>query len=85
MQISEKSIKDTIAYLVAVCRRESSECHTVFVLDDNYWHTRSKLDGLRVLFMDHSRIIALLDAAMLETDEIWANGKARLSARQSAA
>ncbi|MGZ5016085.1 MAG: hypothetical protein ACXV8U_09865, partial [Methylobacter sp.] len=45
MQISEKSIQDTIAFIVAACRRGSAECHTDFMVDDYYWHSRSKLEG----------------------------------------
>ena len=78
MQISEKSIQDTIDSIVGICRRGTSECHSEFMVDDYYWHTRSQLQGLRFLFVDCSKVLSLIDAARLETDVIRAEGKARL-------
>lgn len=78
MQISEKSVRDAINCIIGTCRRGTSDCHSEFMVDDYYWHTRSQLQGLRILFVDCSAILALIDAAMLETDVIRAAGKARL-------
>lgn len=85
MKISEESIQDTIDRIIDLLRRESFECFSDFMLDDTYWHTRSKLEGLRLLFIVHPGIIARIDAAMLETDEFRAAGKARLASGQMAA
>ena len=85
MQISEKSIQDTIDCIIGSLRRESLECFSDFMLDDSYWHTRSKLEGLRLLFIEQPGIIARIDAAMLETEQSRAAGKARLASGQMAA
>lgn len=84
MQISEKSIQDTIAFIVAACRRGSAECHADFMVDDYYWHSRSKLEGIRLLFVDYPHVLARISTALMETDFIRADAKARLVSGQLA-
>ena len=85
MQISEKSIQETIKFIVDTFRRRASECSTDTLLNIDYYDASSKLQGLRLLFINHPGVIALIDAAMLETDQIREAGKARLVSGQMAA